>query len=217
MKSEQQLTVEFGDGSRVDEYRVRERHVEFRARCPDGSTLPDRGRDWRRLTAEDISMHLALRTVVGDWLMLRLFTTTHKHASLATPSHTILCIDDQEYGLSLCCAFLERQGHTVLTATSASQALELIEHDVVDAVVLSYRMEGLDGEAVASILKRRRPELPIVLVSGYAAELCERTRRLVDAVVAKGQQPRLLLSAIHRVLTRSSRRPKMPWESWSLR
>lgn len=119
-------------------------------------------------------------------------------------------------GFPFAVRFLERQGHTVLTATSGSKALELIEHDVVDAVVLSYRREGFDGEAVASILKRRRPELPIVLVSGYAAELCERTRRLVDAVVAKGQQPRLLLAAILRVLTRSSRGPKMPWESWLL-
>jgi hypothetical protein len=65
------LTVEFGDGSHVDEYRVRDRQVEFRACLRDGT--PQRGETgWRQLTADDISLHLALNTVVGEWLMWRL-------------------------------------------------------------------------------------------------------------------------------------------------
>jgi hypothetical protein len=65
------LTVEFSDGSGVDEYRIRERQVEFRPRYRGGSVLPNAGSQWRQLTAEDISMHMALRTVVGEWLKLR--------------------------------------------------------------------------------------------------------------------------------------------------
>jgi hypothetical protein len=72
MKSERRLTVEFGDDSRVDEYRIHGREVEFRARrvnCVDIS------REWRQLTAEDIALHLALHTVVGEWLTWRLLKT----------------------------------------------------------------------------------------------------------------------------------------------
>ena len=72
MRSEQLLTVEFSDDPRVDEYRIRDRNVEFRARRPDGGDLPGWG-EWRQLTANDISLHLALHTVVGEWLTLRLF------------------------------------------------------------------------------------------------------------------------------------------------
>jgi hypothetical protein len=73
MKSEPRLTVEFGDASSVDEYRIRRREVEFRPRCRDGFNTPKRRRTWTQLNAEDIAMHLALNTAVGEWLMLRLF------------------------------------------------------------------------------------------------------------------------------------------------
>jgi hypothetical protein len=70
MKSERRLTVEFGDDSRVDEYRIRGRQIEFRPWCRGNTALPNSG--WRQLAAEDISMHLALHTVVSEWLMLRM-------------------------------------------------------------------------------------------------------------------------------------------------
>jgi hypothetical protein len=72
MKSERRLTIDFGDNSRVDEYRIQGREVEFRARRPDGSALPEWGDQWRQLTAGDISLHLTLHTAVGEWLTLRL-------------------------------------------------------------------------------------------------------------------------------------------------
>jgi len=72
MKSERRLTVEFRDDSRVDEYRIHGREVEFRARSVNGDPLPDVSGEWKQLTADDISLHLALDTVVGEWLTWRL-------------------------------------------------------------------------------------------------------------------------------------------------
>ena len=72
MKSEPLLMIEFGDGPRVDEYRIRQRQVEFRPRLLNGAPLPNRGNEWRQLSADEISLHLALHTVVGEWLNLRL-------------------------------------------------------------------------------------------------------------------------------------------------
>jgi hypothetical protein len=69
MKSEPRLTVEFDGGSRVDQYRIRQRRVEFRPRSR-GDSRPNDG--WRRLTSGDILMHFALHTVVGEWLSVRL-------------------------------------------------------------------------------------------------------------------------------------------------
>ncbi len=73
MKPEPRLTIEFGDSPRVDEYRIRKHQVEFRPRLLNGAPLPDRGTQWRQLTRDEIVMHLALHTVVGEWLNLRLF------------------------------------------------------------------------------------------------------------------------------------------------
>lgn len=44
MRSEQRLMVEFGNDSRVYEYRIGDRQVEFRARRADGTDLPAWGR-----------------------------------------------------------------------------------------------------------------------------------------------------------------------------
>jgi hypothetical protein len=65
MKFERRLTVELGDNSRVDEYRIHGREVEFRAKRPDGADLPGWS-GWRQLTADDISLHVALHTPVGE-------------------------------------------------------------------------------------------------------------------------------------------------------
>ena len=73
MKSERRLTIEFGDDdSRVDQYRIHGREVEFRTRRADGEPLPDCRREWRQLTADDISQHVALHTPVSEWLTERL-------------------------------------------------------------------------------------------------------------------------------------------------
>jgi CheY-like chemotaxis protein len=116
---------------------------------------------------------------------------------------TILCIDDQEQGLFVRKMVLQREGYSVLTATNGALGLQLMEqHEEIDAVVLDYRMTGVDGEAVASAIKRRRPDIPIVMLSGYASELPKRALKLVDAVVEKGQTVKALYTALHDVISR---------------
>ncbi len=75
MKSESRLTVEFEDGS-VDEYRIRKSNVEFRPRYRVHSTPWRSRREWRRLDKRHISLHLALDTPVGEWLMVRLLKSS---------------------------------------------------------------------------------------------------------------------------------------------
>ncbi len=55
----------------MDEYRIRG-HVEFHARRPNGTDLPEWGGKWRELTADDILLHLMLHTPVAEWLTARL-------------------------------------------------------------------------------------------------------------------------------------------------
>ncbi len=113
---------------------------------------------------------------------------------------TILCIDDHEQGLFIRKTILQQRGYVVLTATSGARGLSLIEQHEVDAVVLDYRMEGIDGGAVASIIKRRKPEIPIVMLSGYVEELPDRVLKVVDAVVEKGQAAKALYSTVSKLI-----------------
>ncbi len=71
MKSERRLTIEFSDGD-VDEYRIKKSQVEFRPHERHSSEQQKRISQWRSLDADDIALHLALRTPVAEWLVLRM-------------------------------------------------------------------------------------------------------------------------------------------------
>jgi CheY-like chemotaxis protein len=69
--------------------------------------------------------------------------------------------------------FLGRAGYAVETALGGRAGVERIRaaaHDF-DAVVLDLAMPELDGEQVGRAVRALRPELPLLLVSGYDADL----------------------------------------------
>ncbi len=82
----------------------------------------------------------------------------------------ILLVEDEPPLLRLAERALRRAGFEVLTATSAEEALELLEAGAPKPVALvsDVVMPGLDGLGLAKRLRDRDPDLPVLLVSGYA-------------------------------------------------
>jgi two-component system, cell cycle sensor histidine kinase and response regulator CckA len=82
----------------------------------------------------------------------------------------VLLVEDEPPLLRLAARALRGAGYTVLTATSAEEALDLLEGGapVPCALVSDVVMPGLDGLALAARLRARHPTLPVLLVSGYA-------------------------------------------------
>lgn len=115
-------------------------------------------------------------------------------------SKTILCIDDHPEGLAVRKIFLETFGYQVHIAKSGREGLEMLSGSAVDIVLLDYRMPEMDGEAVAGQIRQNWPELPIVMLSGYVADIPPRVRQLVDAFVSKGSQPSELLDTLKNLL-----------------
>jgi len=58
----------------------------------------------------------------------------------------------------------------ILTATSASQAFQLLQGRSVDLVVLDVEMQAIDGIQVLSLLNRSHPHLQKAVLTGYATE-----------------------------------------------
>ena len=81
----------------------------------------------------------------------------------------ILCIDDEDLGLEIRKMVLEREGFTVLTARDGMSGISVFDSEQVDAVVLDYAMPGMDGGQVAAILRQRKPDIPILMLSAYVA------------------------------------------------
>jgi two-component system cell cycle sensor histidine kinase/response regulator CckA len=84
---------------------------------------------------------------------------------------TILAVDDETFMLSLAYQMLTQYGYSVLTASSAKEALHLFESwpDVqVDVALVDIVMPGMNGADLALKLHEMRPTLPIIFMSAYS-------------------------------------------------
>jgi CheY-like chemotaxis protein len=105
-------------------------------------------------------------------------------------------------------ATLESQGYCVKLASSGYAAIRTLEETSVAAVLLEYKQEGMDAEAIACHIKQRFPSLPIILLSAYS-EMPERILWLVDEYIMKSELPERLLPIIeraHKIAPRSTER-----------
>lgn len=113
-------------------------------------------------------------------------------------SPVLLFIDDRLELLRIRKTNLERLGFVVLTATNAPTALAALEKMEVAAVLLDYKSEGLDAEAVAFHIKQRFPSKPIVLLSAYS-DMPQRILWLVDEYVMKSEPLERLVEVVQRM------------------
>lgn len=115
----------------------------------------------------------------------------------------LLCIDDESTGLRIRKMILERSGYDVLTAEAGEDGLSVFERESIDAVVVDFFMPGMDGGAVAKEMKRRKPNVPIILLSAFYS-LPEGATAAVDAFLTKGDSPEILLKKLTELLGESN-------------
>jgi CheY-like chemotaxis protein len=101
-------------------------------------------------------------------------------------SPTLLCIDDRAQMLELRKTTLESQGYSVKLASNGYGAIKTLDEASVTAVLLEYKQEGMDAEAIAYHIKQQFPNLPIILLSAYS-EMPERILWLVDDYIMKSE------------------------------
>jgi CheY-like chemotaxis protein len=112
----------------------------------------------------------------------------------------ILCIDDEDLGLEIRKMVLEREGFSVLTAKDGVTGLSLFDTEQqIDAVVVDYAMPGMDGGQVAAILRKRKPNIPILMLSAYVA-LPEEVMRVVSVSATKGDGAFTLVEKLKELL-----------------
>jgi DNA-binding NtrC family response regulator len=80
----------------------------------------------------------------------------------------ILLVDDDEMVLQTIGDFLTRRGHVLRTASDGATALLLLQEHPPDLVISDIQMPGMDGIAFLRAIRRWFPDLPVILVTGYA-------------------------------------------------
>jgi two-component system, cell cycle sensor histidine kinase and response regulator CckA len=87
----------------------------------------------------------------------------------ATPSETILVVEDEPAVRQLVTAALERAGYRVLEARDGEKAVSLFDANAadIDLLLTDLRMPQMDGAELARRLRARAPRLKVICVSGY--------------------------------------------------
>jgi len=124
---------------------------------------------------------------------------------MARRQKTLLCVDDNQSSLNICKIVLTDFGYEVITAGSGREGLEVFSANAIDAVILDYQMPDMNGELVAAEMKRTKPQVPILMLSGWVS-LPESALQAVDEFIAKGDPVEFLLLAIQQVLSRGEKR-----------
>ena len=78
----------------------------------------------------------------------------------------ILLVDDHDSFRSGASRVLERAGHEVVSACSGKEAIRILETYWPDLVITDVSMPEMDGIEVILTLQDRRPDLPVLVISG---------------------------------------------------
>jgi CheY-like chemotaxis protein len=124
---------------------------------------------------------------------------------MASQTYDVLMVDDQSDHLLLHGELLRTNGLTVLVASDATRALELLDQNIVRSILLDINLAGEDGLTLMDFLSTNYPKLPILLYTGLEHDddqVKSMLERGAVCYVSKGQPPRDLISAIKEILAR---------------
>ena len=122
------------------------------------------------------------------------------------PRAEILVVEDNQEVGHFAETLLSELGHSVTLATTGEEALELTRARDFDVVFSDVVMPGMGGLRLAEQLGKEKPDLPVILATGYSQEIAQSgsggrpvilkpyrlatlSQALVDAMAGGGQQP----------------------------
>lgn len=79
----------------------------------------------------------------------------------------ILVLDDVLDAVILIKKILTRQGHTVVTFTEEEEAIEHTTQHKVDLAILDIKLKKMSGIQVLEEMKKRIPEMKVIMLTGY--------------------------------------------------
>ena len=96
-------------------------------------------------------------------------TPTAQHA-VAPASHTVLVVDDEDLVRDVVARMIEDLGYAALTAADGQTGIDMLDRQAVDAVLVDLTMPRMNGVDVIAAMRAKKPELRIVLCTGFDRE-----------------------------------------------
>ncbi len=129
---------------------------------------------------------------------------THDSTAEVRNAGTVLVAEDEDAVRSLVRLALKRAGYTVLTAADGEEAMQVakMHEGVIDLLLTDVVMPRMGGTELASRLRERQPDLPVIFMSGYAGDALTRDGSLPtgSAFIQKPFPPSVLATTVREVL-----------------
>ena len=87
------------------------------------------------------------------------------------PIHNVMIVEDDDEFRSLLNQIVEAMGYAVTTFTTAETALEAVAKKRPDAIISDFKLPGMTGEDLIQDVKSQYPDLPVILITGYALSI----------------------------------------------
>ena len=81
----------------------------------------------------------------------------------------LLIVDDEERFLTTTKTLLQKRGITTFISTNGPKAMEILDSERIDVVILDVKMPGLDGIEVLRVIKKRHPLVEVIMLTGHAS------------------------------------------------
>jgi len=125
--------------------------------------------------------------------------------SLASHESKILIVDDEMSVGKFIGEVFNQQGYQTIIETSSEKAFSMLNQnpDAFDLLVTDQTMPGMTGMELAQSIKDIRPDLPVILCSGYNDDIVEEKANLtgVSAFISKPIDTRKILSTTRKLLS----------------
>ena len=135
------------------------------------------------------------------------------------PGKRILWVDDEIGLLKPHLLFLQARGYRVDAISNGDDALELLQENSYDLVLLDEQMPGRRGLEVLEIMRRHNPHQRVVMVTKSEEDhtMTEAIGRRVEDYLVKPTSPRQVLSVVTRILEGSSIRQQQVAQDFAAR
>jgi two-component system cell cycle sensor histidine kinase/response regulator CckA len=130
---------------------------------------------------------------------------TRAIADLLSPKETVILIaEDEPLVRNLIQLMLTKEGYALLAAKDGQEALEICDRfeGPIHLLLTDVRMPRMDGWTLAQMVRTRRPDTKIIVISGETATTIAE-KNPADAFLRKPFIPPTLLQCIQRVLASS--------------
>jgi CheY-like chemotaxis protein len=122
----------------------------------------------------------------------------------------VLLVDDEPVLLDGLCSVLEAHGFACRTASDGFEALRCLRQTPPDIIISDLRMPNMSGFELLAIIRRRFPQIAVIVVSGEFVANAETSGLLMNAFFQKGRYtPEQLIETLHELFSQCPMRPAL--------